>query len=105
MLTDEAIRNGSLRKNTKKRGNGGESSRDGNVRDENKRFRTRGRHFAKDSRTGPRMVIPVNVRNPTTAHWACFECGVIMEYLVRISKKERILEHKRRHSKITVLIY
>ncbi|GJV34476.1 hypothetical protein Tco_1394876 [Tanacetum coccineum] len=40
MLTDEAIRNGSLRKNTKKRGNGRELRRDGNVRDGNKRSRT-----------------------------------------------------------------
>ncbi|GJW53935.1 hypothetical protein Tco_0098020, partial [Tanacetum coccineum] len=32
MLTDEAIRNGSLKKNTKKRGNGGELSRKENVR-------------------------------------------------------------------------
>ncbi|GKA80678.1 reverse transcriptase domain-containing protein [Tanacetum coccineum] len=45
MLTDEAIRNGSLRKNTEKRGNGREPSRDGNVRDDNKRSRT-GRAFA-----------------------------------------------------------
>ncbi|GKC25307.1 reverse transcriptase domain-containing protein, partial [Tanacetum coccineum] len=41
MLTDEAIRNGSLRKNTKKKGNGGEPSRDGNFRDDHKRSRTR----------------------------------------------------------------
>ncbi|GKB19431.1 hypothetical protein Tco_0853354 [Tanacetum coccineum] len=40
VLTDEAIKNGSLRKNTEKRGNGGESSRDGNVKDDNKRSKT-----------------------------------------------------------------
>nr|GEV00394.1 putative reverse transcriptase domain-containing protein [Tanacetum cinerariifolium] len=45
MLTDEAIRNGSLKKNTKNRGNGGELSRKENVRDDNKRSRT-GRAFA-----------------------------------------------------------
>ncbi|GKC28053.1 reverse transcriptase domain-containing protein, partial [Tanacetum coccineum] len=39
-LTDEAIRNGSLKKNTEKRGNGGEPSRDRNVKDDNKRTRT-----------------------------------------------------------------
>ncbi|GJS27653.1 reverse transcriptase domain-containing protein [Tanacetum coccineum] len=50
VLTDEAIRNGSLKKNTKKRGNGGEPSRDGNVRDDNKISRT-GRAFA--STTNP----------------------------------------------------
>ncbi|GJR55930.1 putative reverse transcriptase domain-containing protein, partial [Tanacetum coccineum] len=42
---DEAIRNGSLKKNTEKRGNSGELSRDGNVKDDNKRART-GRAFA-----------------------------------------------------------
>ncbi|GKA86547.1 putative reverse transcriptase domain-containing protein [Tanacetum coccineum] len=39
MLTDEAIRNGSLKKSTKKKGNEEEPSRDGNVRDDNKRSR------------------------------------------------------------------
>ncbi|GJW54095.1 reverse transcriptase domain-containing protein [Tanacetum coccineum] len=39
-LTDEAIRNGSLKNNTKKRGNSGEPSRDRNVKDDNKRTRT-----------------------------------------------------------------
>ncbi|GKB53845.1 hypothetical protein Tco_0904598 [Tanacetum coccineum] len=39
-LTDEAIRNGSLMKNTEKRGNGGESNRHRNVKDDNKRSRT-----------------------------------------------------------------
>ncbi|GKD72766.1 reverse transcriptase domain-containing protein [Tanacetum coccineum] len=45
VLIDEAIRNGSLKKNTEKRGNGGEPSRDGNVKDDNKRSKT-GRVFA-----------------------------------------------------------
>ncbi|GJZ83919.1 hypothetical protein Tco_0649092, partial [Tanacetum coccineum] len=40
VLTDKAMRNGSLKKNTKKRGNSEEPSRDGNVRDDNKRSRT-----------------------------------------------------------------
>nr|GEZ66207.1 hypothetical protein [Tanacetum cinerariifolium] len=39
-LTDEALRNGSIKKNTEKRGNGGEPSKDRNVRDDNKRSRT-----------------------------------------------------------------
>ncbi|GKC38215.1 reverse transcriptase domain-containing protein, partial [Tanacetum coccineum] len=41
MLTDEAIRNGALKKNSEKRGNSGEPSRDINARDDNKRSRTR----------------------------------------------------------------
>ncbi|GKB11242.1 putative reverse transcriptase domain-containing protein [Tanacetum coccineum] len=32
-------------------------------------------HFAKDYRVGPRMVNPLNARNPIAAHEACFECG------------------------------
>nr|GEU65153.1 hypothetical protein [Tanacetum cinerariifolium] len=45
MLTDETIRNGALKKVTKKKGNSGEPSTDGNVKDDNKRSRTR-RAFA-----------------------------------------------------------
>ncbi|GKE82830.1 hypothetical protein Tco_1552830, partial [Tanacetum coccineum] len=44
-LTDEALRNRSIKKNPKKRGNGGEPSKDMNVRDDNKRTRT-GNAFA-----------------------------------------------------------
>ncbi|GKD41416.1 putative reverse transcriptase domain-containing protein [Tanacetum coccineum] len=40
-LTDEAFRNGSIKKNPEKRGNGGEPSKDRNVRDDNKRTRTK----------------------------------------------------------------
>ncbi|GKE73075.1 putative reverse transcriptase domain-containing protein [Tanacetum coccineum] len=32
-------------------------------------------HYAKDYRVGPRMVNPLNARNLTAAHEACFECG------------------------------
>ncbi|GJV18153.1 putative reverse transcriptase domain-containing protein [Tanacetum coccineum] len=89
MLTDEAIMNGSLKKNTEKRGNGGELSRKENVRDDNNRSKT-GRvfatitnhvrkeymgHFSRDFRAGPRMVTLVSARNPTTTRGACFECG------------------------------
>ncbi|GKC06536.1 putative reverse transcriptase domain-containing protein [Tanacetum coccineum] len=86
-LTDEALRNGSIKKNPEKRGNGGEPSKDRNVRDDNKMTRTGnayatttnhvGRenigHFAKDCRVVPRNVNPVNARNPTAR--ACYECG------------------------------
>ncbi|GJW81397.1 reverse transcriptase domain-containing protein [Tanacetum coccineum] len=40
-LTDEALRNGSIKKNPEKRGNRGEPSKDRNVRDDNKRTRTK----------------------------------------------------------------
>nr|GEV64941.1 putative reverse transcriptase domain-containing protein [Tanacetum cinerariifolium] len=77
-LIDEAIRNGSL-KNTEKRGNGGDPSRDRNVKDDNKSTRTGNTfattanplkppwHLAKDCRVVPRMVNPVNAKNPTAA--------------------------------------
>nr|GEW04363.1 hypothetical protein [Tanacetum cinerariifolium] len=44
-LTDEAIRNGSIKKNHEKRGNSGEPSNDRNERDDNKRTKT-GNDFA-----------------------------------------------------------
>nr|GEV48315.1 putative reverse transcriptase domain, ribonuclease H-like domain, aspartic peptidase domain protein [Tanacetum cinerariifolium] len=33
------------------------------------------RHFARDRRAGPRMVNPLNGKNPTAARRACYECG------------------------------
>ncbi|GJU34534.1 putative reverse transcriptase domain-containing protein [Tanacetum coccineum] len=88
-LTDEALRNGSIKKNPEKRGNGGEPSKDRNVRDDNKMTRTGNAfatttnpvrrentsHFAKDCRVVPRNVNPINARNPTAR--ACYECGSI----------------------------
>nr|GEZ23821.1 reverse transcriptase domain-containing protein [Tanacetum cinerariifolium] len=116
-LTDEAVRNGSRKKNPEKRWNGGEPNRDRNARDENKRTRTgnafatttnlvrreyngtipkfiscnlrhppempcqacfssgRPRHMVKDCRVAPRMVNPMNARNPTAAPRACYGCG------------------------------
>ncbi|GJZ90365.1 putative reverse transcriptase domain-containing protein [Tanacetum coccineum] len=116
-LTNEAIRNGSLKKNPEKRGNSGEPNRDRNVKDDYKRIRigntfattanpvrreytgatpkcancnlhhspelpcracfncNRLRHLAKDCRVVPRMLNPVNARNPTVSHGVCFECG------------------------------
>ncbi|GJX97368.1 putative reverse transcriptase domain-containing protein [Tanacetum coccineum] len=86
LFFDEAIRNGSLKKNPEKRRNSGEPSRDRNVTDDNKRTRT-GNDFATTANpvrreyTGaapkviPRMVNPVNARNPTAAYGACFEYG------------------------------
>ncbi|GKE54311.1 putative reverse transcriptase domain-containing protein [Tanacetum coccineum] len=85
-LTDEAVRNGSIKK-VEKRGNVGEPSKDKNDRDDNKRARTGnafattinhvGRvntgYLAKDCRSMSRNVNPVNARNPTVR--ACYDCG------------------------------
>ncbi|GKA67043.1 putative reverse transcriptase domain-containing protein [Tanacetum coccineum] len=115
-LTDEAVRNGSIKK-VKKRGNMGGPKKDKNGRDDNNKTRTgnsfaitanpvgrenmsawpkcttcnsyhapegpcrtcfncnRPSHFAKDCKVVPRNVNPVNVKNPTPARGACYECG------------------------------
>ncbi|GKD29124.1 reverse transcriptase domain-containing protein [Tanacetum coccineum] len=80
-LTDEAVRNGSIKK-VEKRGNMGEPSKDKNGRDDNKKTRI-GNAFAttanpvRRENTGawPKNVNPVNVRNPTPARGSCYECG------------------------------
>ncbi|GJZ80691.1 putative reverse transcriptase domain-containing protein [Tanacetum coccineum] len=59
-LTDEAVRNGSIKK-VEKRGNVGEPSKDKTGRD--------------DKRGLGLNVNPVNVRNPAPARGACYECG------------------------------
>ncbi|GJV36187.1 putative reverse transcriptase domain-containing protein [Tanacetum coccineum] len=111
VLTDEAVRNESLKRN------GGESSKEGNAKGDNKRARTgkvfatitnpvrkeyagsaprctycnlhhnpetpcrmctncnRLGNFTRDCRTRPRMVNPLNARNPTADLGACYECG------------------------------
>nr|GEV05754.1 hypothetical protein [Tanacetum cinerariifolium] len=59
-----------------KRGNVGETSKDENGRDDNKRTRT-GNAFTTTTnpRRAPRNVNPVNARNLTV--WACYKCGSI----------------------------
>nr|GEZ15560.1 hypothetical protein [Tanacetum cinerariifolium] len=91
-LTNEALRNGSIKKNPEKRGNVGEPSKDRNVRDDNKRTRTRNAFAITTNPVGnrhgtqvyhivvPRNVNPVNVRNLTAAHGACFECESLDHY-------------------------
>ncbi|GJV62263.1 putative reverse transcriptase domain-containing protein [Tanacetum coccineum] len=85
ILTDEAIRNGAMKKITEKRGNNGEPSRDGNSRDDNKRSMTR-RAFAtitnpikKDQRSNW-VENPLNARNPTATRGVCFKCGGANQY-------------------------
>ncbi|GJW69640.1 putative reverse transcriptase domain-containing protein [Tanacetum coccineum] len=93
VLTDEAVRNGSIKK-VKKIGNVGKPSKDKNGRENTGAWpkcttcnsyhapggpcRTcfncnRPGHLAKDCRGVPRNVNPVNARNPTVR--ACYECG------------------------------
>ncbi|GKA59084.1 putative reverse transcriptase domain-containing protein [Tanacetum coccineum] len=81
-LTDEAIRNGSLKKNPEKRGNGGEPNRDRNAGDENKRTMT-GNAFATTTNlvrreyngTIPKCV-SCNLHHPPEMPCrACFNCS------------------------------
>nr|GEZ82333.1 retrotransposon protein, putative, Ty3-gypsy subclass [Tanacetum cinerariifolium] len=116
-LTDEAVRNGSIKK-VEKSSSVGEPRKNKNGRYDNKRTRTgnaiaiianpvgrentgawpkcttcnsyhvpRGPcrkgfncnhlgHFGKDCSVVPRNVNPINVRNPTPARRACYECGI-----------------------------
>ncbi|GJY37177.1 putative reverse transcriptase domain-containing protein [Tanacetum coccineum] len=81
-LTDEAVRNGLLKKNPGKRGNNGESSRDRNEKDDNKRTRT-GNAFATTTNPVRREyngLIPkcvnCNLHHPPEMPCrACFNCG------------------------------
>ncbi|GJW02571.1 putative reverse transcriptase domain-containing protein [Tanacetum coccineum] len=90
-LIDEALRNGTIKKNPGKRGNGGEPSKDRNERDDNKRTRMGNafaitknpvrevtrvrnpRHFARDYIVVPRNVNPINARNPVAR--TCYKYG------------------------------
>nr|GEV65437.1 putative reverse transcriptase domain-containing protein [Tanacetum cinerariifolium] len=93
-LTDEAIRNGSLKKNTENRGNGGEPSRDRNVKDDNNRSRT-GNAFATTANLVRReytgmtpKCINCNLHHlPESPCRACFSCN----RLRHISKDYRVV--------------
>ncbi|GJX24473.1 hypothetical protein Tco_0228918 [Tanacetum coccineum] len=77
-LTNEAVRNGSIKK-VEKRGNVGEPSKDKNGRDDNKRTRIRNAFASTTNPVGrentgvPRNVNPVNARIPTVRE--CYEYG------------------------------
>nr|GEX04882.1 putative reverse transcriptase domain-containing protein [Tanacetum cinerariifolium] len=80
----EALRNGSIKKNIKKRGNWGEPSKDRNEKDDNKRTKTgndlattanpvRREYTGMTPKVVHRNVNPINARNPPAR--ACYECG------------------------------
>ncbi|GJS56676.1 putative reverse transcriptase domain-containing protein [Tanacetum coccineum] len=83
-------RNGSLRKNIKKRGSGGEPSRDGNVKDDNKAL-------CQGLQVRPRIVNPLNFRNLKIACGACFECGGTDHYQATCPRLNRALEQGGNH--------
>ncbi|GKD47632.1 putative reverse transcriptase domain-containing protein [Tanacetum coccineum] len=81
-LTDEAIRNGSIKKNLEKRVNGGEPSKDMNRRDDNKRTRT-GNAFAtttnpirrENTGTTPKCTTYNFYHPPEASCRTCFNCN------------------------------
>ncbi|GJY14721.1 putative reverse transcriptase domain-containing protein [Tanacetum coccineum] len=81
-LTDEAIRNGSIKKNPEKRGNRGEPSKDRNGRDDNKRTRT-GNAFAtttnpvrrENTGTTPKCTTCNFYHPPEAPCRTCFNCN------------------------------
>ncbi|GJX97212.1 putative reverse transcriptase domain-containing protein [Tanacetum coccineum] len=81
-LTDEALRNGFIKKNLEKRGNVGEPSNDMNVRDDNKRTRT-GNSFATTANpvgrenmgTIPKCATCNSYHAPKVPCRTCFNCN------------------------------
>ncbi|GKD26737.1 putative reverse transcriptase domain-containing protein [Tanacetum coccineum] len=81
-LTDEALRNGSIKKNHEKRGNRGDPSKDRNGRDNNKRTRT-GNAFATTANpvrreytgTAPKCTACNFHHLPETPCRTCFNCN------------------------------
>ncbi|GJZ78107.1 putative reverse transcriptase domain-containing protein [Tanacetum coccineum] len=74
-LTDEALRNGSIKKNPEKKGSRGKPSKDRNVRDDKKGLGLEMPLLQPPTLSGERTrnVNPINARNPTAR--ACYECG------------------------------
>ncbi|GKA50699.1 putative reverse transcriptase domain-containing protein [Tanacetum coccineum] len=81
-LTDEALRNGSIKKNPEKIGNGGEPSKDRNVRGDSKRTRT-GNSFATTANpvrkgytgTAPKCTTCSYHHSSETLCRSCFNCN------------------------------
>ncbi|GKC77484.1 hypothetical protein Tco_1128258, partial [Tanacetum coccineum] len=81
-LTDEALRNGSIKKNLEKRGNEGEPSKDRNERDNNKRTKT-GNAFAtttnpfrrENTGTAPKCTAYNFHHTPMRPCHTCFNCN------------------------------
>ncbi|GJR24635.1 reverse transcriptase domain-containing protein [Tanacetum coccineum] len=81
-LTDEALRNGSIKKNPEKRGNRGKPSKDRNVRDDNKWTRT-GNAFDTTvnpvrggyTGTAPKCTTCSYHHSPKTPCHSCFDCN------------------------------
>ncbi|GKB95829.1 reverse transcriptase domain-containing protein [Tanacetum coccineum] len=99
MLTDEAIRNGALKKVTKKRGNNREPSRDGNARNDNKRSKTR-RAFSTTTNPVIKEYTGTAPKCPNSNYHhkpeACFECGGTDYYKVACPRLNRAPKTRRK---------
>ncbi|GKD44027.1 putative reverse transcriptase domain-containing protein [Tanacetum coccineum] len=108
MLSDEAIRNGSLKKNTEKRGNGGELSRNENIRDDNKKSRT-GRMFATISNhvrkeytgTTPKCTNCNYHHNPKMPCCKCTNCNRFGYFAKDCRAMPRMVTHVNARNPIT----
>nr|GEY99356.1 putative reverse transcriptase domain-containing protein [Tanacetum cinerariifolium] len=112
MLIDKAIRNGALKKITEKRWNNREPSRDGNVRDNNKRSRTR-RAFATITKPGrkeytgtvpkcPNCNYHHQPEKPDCYSWACFECGGTDHYKAACPRLNRAPRPRGNHPNLVM---
>nr|GEU84629.1 reverse transcriptase domain-containing protein [Tanacetum cinerariifolium] len=96
VLTDEAVRNGSLKRSGKRRGDGGESSKEGNRARIGKVFAiitnpVRKESLTKDFRAGPKMVTILNAKNRTATRGACYEYGGTDHYKLACPRLNRAL--------------
>ncbi|GJU73909.1 hypothetical protein Tco_1265314 [Tanacetum coccineum] len=90
-LTDEALRNGSIKNNPKKRGNGGEPCKDRNGRDDNKRTRTKNA-FAMTinpvrggyTHTTPKCTTCSYHHPPKIPYRSCFNCNHLRHFANRL---------------------
>nr|GEV69546.1 putative reverse transcriptase domain-containing protein [Tanacetum cinerariifolium] len=80
-LTDEALRNGSIKKNPEKRRNGGEPNKDRNVRDDNKRTGAKNAYATTENPvrggytgTAPKCTTCSYHHSPETPCRSCFNC-------------------------------
>nr|GEZ16219.1 hypothetical protein [Tanacetum cinerariifolium] len=110
-LTDEAFRNGSIKKNPKKRGNKGEPSKDKNGRDDNKRTRT-GNDFStttnpvrrENTSTIPKCTTCNFHHLPETPCRTCFNCNRPEHFVKDCRVVESTLEARGNHQNQVVAI-
>nr|GEW85327.1 putative reverse transcriptase domain-containing protein [Tanacetum cinerariifolium] len=86
-LTDETLKNGSIKKNHEKRGNRGQPSKDRNVRDDNKRTRTENAFATTTNPVGrentgmvPKCTTCNTYHLPGVPCYTCFNCNRLCHF-------------------------